>query len=136
MTIPAPLADAYTYAEQGRGGLWEFPAHGWHENVLKGHNATPGRLLLWPPLYPEMQLPGFVRTPREEYEVHRFFIDRAAAEGRRYVSLIWHPWSLGKFDPSMTILDLCFARAAEKGMTFARFEDLHRDLAQASPDES
>lgn len=87
-TSPAPLAQAHTYAEEGHPELWEFPCHGWHENVLKGHNATPDRLLLWPPLYPEIQLAGYVKTPEQEFAVHRFFLDRARQEGLEYVSLI------------------------------------------------
>lgn len=126
-TVPAPLEQGYNYAEEGRPELWEFPAHGWHENVLKGHNAVPGRMLLWPPIYPEMQLPGFVKTPAEEVAVHRFFLDRAAADKLEYVSLIWHPWSLGRFDPAMKMLEGVFGLAAAAGMTFARFEDLRRE---------
>jgi len=123
-TVPAPLEQAYTYADEGHPDLWEFPCHGWHENVLKGHNATPARVLLWPPVYPQMQLPGYVKTPEEEFNVHRFFIDRAVAEDLEYVSLIWHPWSLLRFDPEMKMLELVFDHVARNGMTFARFEDL------------
>jgi len=125
-TVPAPLEQAHTYADDGFPQLWEFPGHGWHENVLKGHNATPGRLLLWPPVYPEMQLAGYVRTPQEEFSVHRFFVDRAMADGLEYVTLIWHPWSLNRFDPDMRMLELLFAYVAEQGLQFARFEDLWR----------
>jgi len=125
-TLPAPLAEAYTYGPQGYPRLWEFPCHGWHENVLKGHNATPARLLLWPPLYPEVQRSGYVQTPREEYEVNRFFMDRAVADGMEYVSLIWHPWSLERFDASMSMLEMCFDHAVERGLPFARFDDLWR----------
>ena len=123
-TVPAPLEQAYTYADEGAPGLWEFPGHGWHENVLKGHNATPGRLLLWPPFYPDALMTGYVKTPREEFEVHRFFVDRAIRDRREYVSLVWHPWSLGKFDPDMAMLEQLFGYVAEQGMGFARFCDL------------
>ena len=125
-TLPAPLEQAYTYAEEGHPEIWEFPCHGWHENVLKGHNATPGRLLLWPPVYPEAQLPGYVQTPEEEFSVHRFFVDRALEEGLEYVSLIWHPWSLRRFDADMTMLEMLFEYVAKQGMEFARFDDLWR----------
>jgi len=123
-TVPAPLVQAYTYAQEGYPDLWEFPCHGWHENVLKGHNATPARLLLWPPLYPELQLSGYVKTPDEEFRVHRFFIDRALREGLEYVTLIWHPWSLDRFDPEMRMLELVFDHVAGQGMPFLRFQDL------------
>ena len=123
-TIPAPLEQAHTYEDEGHPGLWEFPGHGWHENVLKGHNATPGRLLLWPPLYPEMQLPRYVETPEQEFDVHRFFVDRAVADGLEYVSLIWHPWSLDMFDPEMRMLEMLFDYVAAQGMSFSRYDGL------------
>lgn len=132
-TLPAPLAQAYTYEADGFGQLWELPAHGWHENVLKGHNATPGRLLLWPPVYAESQPARFVETPAEEFAVHRFFLDRAVADALEYVSLIWHPWSLGRFDPAMEMLELVFDHAAAQGMSFARYEDLWRSRQAAAP---
>jgi len=123
-TLPAPLCQAYTYAEDGYPALWEFPGHGWHENVLKGFNATPGRLLLWPPLYPGHHPEGLVRTPEEEFEVHRFFMDRAIEEDLEYVSLIWHPWSLARFDPEMRMLRLALDYATGQGMELLRFQDL------------
>jgi hypothetical protein len=124
-TVPAPLEKAYTYAEEGCPDLWEFPGHGWHENVLKGHNAVPGRLLLWPPVYPEMmRLTGFLETPQEEFEVHRFFVDRATRDALEYVSLIWHPWSLNRFDPEMRMLRLMFDYIRSQDLAFARFADL------------
>ena len=125
-TVPAPLVQAHDYADEGHPELWEFPAHGWHENVLKGHNATPGRLLLWPPIYPETLRSGYVETPEEEFEVHRFFVDRAIEEDLEYVSLIWHPWSLRRLDPEMRMLEMVFAHVAERGMPCLRFEDLWR----------
>lgn len=128
-TVPAPLEQAYTYAEEGHPDLWEFPCHGWHENLLKGANSTPGRLLLWPPIYPELHPPGYVRTAQEEFDVHRFFIDRALKDALEYVTLIWHPWSLGRFDPEMRMLELVFDYVAGLGMPFMRFEDLWRKRA-------
>ncbi len=125
-TLPAPLIQAYNYEKDGFPDIWELPCHGWHENVLKGHNATPDRLLLWPPLYPDMQLTGYVTTPAEELAVYRFFIDKAIAEDLEYISLIWHPWSLDRFDPDMEMLDMLFAYAASKGMPFLRYADLWR----------
>ena len=128
-TLPAPLVQAYTYENDGFPEIWEFPCHGWHENVLKGHNATPDRLLLWPPVYPDLQLEGYVSTPDQEFAVHRSFIDKAIGEGLEYVSLIWHPWSLERFDPDMAMLDMLFAYAKSKGMPFLRYADLWRKRA-------
>ena len=131
-TVPAPLVPAYSYAQEGAPGLWEFPGHGWHENLLKGHNAVPGRLLLWPPVYPEtMAVSGFVKTPEEESAVHRFFVDRGRRDQAEYVTLIWHPWSLGRFDPEMRMLRLMFEYVRGQGLPFARFADLRARRGQA-----
>ena len=100
-TVPSPLEQAHNYAEDG------FPQ-------------------LWPPIYPEMQLHGYVKTPAEEFNVHRFFVDRALADGLEYATLIWHPWSLNRFDPEMRMLELMFDYVARQGIGFARFEDLWR----------
>lgn len=123
-TLPAPVAPARNYGAHGFPDLWEFPGHGWHENVLKGHNATPGRFLLWPPVYPDHLLPGCVKTPEEEFAVNRFFIDKALELGAEFVSLIWHPWSLGRFDPEMTMLRLTFDYVRSRGLPFATYRDL------------
>ena len=131
-TLPAPLEQAHTYHEEGHPELWELPCHGWHENVLKGYNGTPGRVLLWPPLYPELQLAGLVKTPEEEFAVHRFFTDQALAQDLEYVSLIWHPWSLRRFDFEMHMLELVFDHLANQEMRCVRFEDLWRRRVGAS----
>lgn len=133
-TIPAPLEQARTYAAQGFPELWELPAHGWHENVLKGHNATPGRYLLWPPAYPDHVVTDYVRTPEEEFAVHRYFVDRAVSWGLGYVSLVWHPWSLGRFDPEMRMPRLVFEHAAALGVSFGTFAGVREAAARsASP---
>jgi hypothetical protein len=48
------------------------------------------------------------------------------AEGLEYVTLIWHPWSLHRFDPEMCMLGLLFDHVVAQGLRFARFEDLWR----------
>lgn len=130
-SLPVPLRNAYTYADEGHRDLWELPAHGWHENILKGHNLVPSRAMLWPPIYPQMQLPGLIETPEEEFEVDRFFIDQALRDKVEYLSLIWHPWSLGRFDPQMRMLDMVFDYAAQQDVTFMRFDELWRARTQS-----
>lgn len=133
-SLPVPVLAPFTYADKGCPALWEFPLQGWHENVLKGHNATPGRFLLWPPVYPDHVVTRFVRTPEEEFEVHRYFIDKAIELDMPYATPIWHPWSLGKFDPEMRMLRLIFQYVRERGMVFSTFEALRAKCpAQATP---
>ncbi|UCC69687.1 MAG: polysaccharide deacetylase family protein, partial [Armatimonadota bacterium] len=53
-SLPAPLNQPFRYSEDGFPDLWELPAHGWHENLLKDNNRWgPRRLSLWPPEIPE-----------------------------------------------------------------------------------
>jgi hypothetical protein len=123
-TVPALLEPPFCYAADGHPELWELPGHGWHENLLKGHNLTdrPQRIVAWPSPFPEAVPLKPVSTPQEEFEVHRLFIDRAVALGLPYVSLIWHPWSLMRFDPQMKMLALTFSYVRDRGLeptTFA-----------------
>ncbi len=125
-SLPALLAPPYTYADDGFPGLWEFPAHGWHENVLKAHNLTTSvqRLVAWPLTWPELLPPGPIQTPEEEFALNRRVIERALAEGLPYVSLIWHPWSLARFDPDLRMLDLTFRFVREMGLQPATFGEM------------
>ncbi len=52
-----------------------------------------------------------------------------------YVSLIWHPWSLSRFDPDMRMLRLTFAYVLDCGLeptTFAA--EWERCSNRRSPD--
>jgi peptidoglycan/xylan/chitin deacetylase (PgdA/CDA1 family) len=136
-SLPSPLYQPTSYAVEGRPDLWEIPGHGWHENLLKGHNRIFGtgalRALLFPPLYPEAIPDGFISTPEEEFRYNnRVFIDRAAADNAMFVSLIWHPWSLAMFDPEMHMLEMTFDYVRRQGLepiTYAGLREmLSRDL--------
>jgi len=132
-TLPAPLNQAFTYAEDGYPELAEYPCHGWHENLLKGNNrafgsqfAKPMRVLSFPPLHPDAISPDFVKTPEEEFRYNnKYFIDSALAEKLDYVTLIWHPWSLSWFDPEMKMLDMTFRYVKDRGLESMTFEQLH-----------
>ena len=130
-SLPAPVSQTFAYAAEGYPALREIPAHGWHENLLKGSNRVFGtgarRAILFPAPFPEAVPPGYVATPEEEFRYNnRFFIDRALAEGSGHVSLIWHPWSLALFDPGMRMLELTFRYVRERGLepcTFGNFDE-------------
>jgi peptidoglycan/xylan/chitin deacetylase (PgdA/CDA1 family) len=133
-SLPAPLTQSYTYAEDGFPALREFPAHGWHENLLKGNNRIFGwgaqRVLLFPPLFPEAIPSHYVTTPAEEFAYNnRFFIDRAAVDKLTYVSLVWHPWSLAMFDPQMEMLAITFQYVRERRLEVCRFGDFNLRLS-------
>jgi hypothetical protein len=135
-SLPAPVAQPFTYAAEGFPALREIPAHGWHENLLKGNNRVFGmgglRAILFPMPFPEAVPAGYVKTPEEELRYNnRFFIDRAVAEGSGHVSLIWHPWSLALFDPGMRMLDLTFRYVRERGLEPCTFAGLDEALGVA-----
>jgi peptidoglycan/xylan/chitin deacetylase (PgdA/CDA1 family) len=130
-SLPAPLNQPFAYAGDGFAELWGLPAHGWHENLLKDHNRWgPRRLTLWPPAMPEATPPGFLQTPAEEFAVHRVFLDKALADRLTFVSLIWHPWSLGKFDPPMRMLEMVFDRVRESGLQPCTYAGLFEEMAR------
>jgi hypothetical protein len=125
-TLPALLREPFNYDAEGFGEIWEMPGHGWHENLLKDHNRWgPRRLTLWPPPFPEAIPLGFCKTPKDEFEVNKVFLERAAETDKLFVSLIWHPWSLAKFDPDMKMLELTFAHARRIGLNACTYAQLY-----------
>ena len=113
-SLPVPIKAPYDYADDGFPDLAELPACGWHENLLKGNNrignngvVKPIKTLLFPPLFPGAIPDAIITTPEEEMKFNnRFFIDLGRETNASYVSLIWHPWSLGFFDPPMRMLGM------------------------------
>ena len=74
-SLPAPLNQPFTYEADGYADLWELPAHGWHENLLKNNNKMgPKRITLWPPEMPEAIPAKYITTPREEFDITGFFL--------------------------------------------------------------
>ena len=137
-SMPAPLdQQPFTYAEEGFPDLWELPGHGWQDNVLKDHTGWgPRRLVLWPPVWPEGVPPGFVRTVREEVEVNAVFLQAAIRRKATFVSLIWHPWSLRRFDPDMAMLRMTFERVRRMQLQPCTYEQLWRRCADQAPGEA
>ena len=124
-SMPALIEAPFHYGADGFADLWELPGHGWHENLLKNHNRWGARrLTLWPSPMPEGIPTKFVKTPHDEFEVNRVFLEKALETGKPHLSLIWHPWSLHAFDPEMEMLELTFAHAHRIGLvpcTYAQF---------------
>jgi len=131
-SLPALLAEPFTYKEDGYPDLWELPGHGWHENLLKDHNRWgPRRLTLWPPPFPEAIPNAFCKTPKDEFEVNKVFLDRACQTNKPFVSLIWHPWSLAKFDPDMKMLELTFTHVRRLGLKPCTYAQLYDHASKA-----
>ncbi|HON92057.1 MAG TPA: polysaccharide deacetylase family protein [Sedimentisphaerales bacterium] len=129
-SMPALIEAPFHYGSDGYADLWELPAHGWHENLLKDNNRWgPKRLTLWPSPMPEGVPTKFVKTPDDEFQVNRVFLEKAREWGKPHVSLIWHPWSLNAFDPDMKMLERTFAHARRIGLIPTTFADLAKQLA-------
>lgn len=132
-SLPALLTQPFTYAEDGFPQIWELPGHGWQENLLKDNNRWgPRRLTLWPPQMPEAIPDSFITSARQEADINRIFMERAAAEELAFVSIIWHPWSLDRFDPEMEMLHLTFRAARELGLKPGTYADLCRHVQQTA----
>jgi hypothetical protein len=132
-SMPAALNQPFVYADDGFPDLWELPCHGWHENLLKDHNGWgPRRLVLWPADLPEAIPTAFIKTPEDEFAINRVFLDRAARDSLGFVSLVWHPWSLGRLDPEMRMLELTFRHARALGLKERTYADLLAQVSGAS----
>lgn len=129
-SMPALIREPFHYGDDGFADVWELPGHGWHENLLKNHNGWgPRRVTLWPSPMPEAVPAQFVKTPNEEFDVNRIFLEKALQTGKPHVSLIWHPWSLHKFDPDMKMLELTFAHARKIGLKPSTYAELFKRVA-------
>jgi hypothetical protein len=129
-SMPALLREPFNYAPEGHPEIWELPGHGWHENLLKNHNGWgPRRLTLWPAPMPEAIPSGFVKTPEDEFAVNRVFLEKALGGGKTFVSLIWHPWSLHRFNPDMKMLELTFTHVRKLNLKSCTYADLHKQVA-------
>jgi hypothetical protein len=129
-SMPALIEVPFHYGVDGFADVWELPGHGWHENLLKNHNRWGSRrLTLWPSPMPEAIPSQFVKTPDDEFEVNRVFLEKALQTSKPHVSFIWHPWSLHSFDPEMKMLELTFGHARKIGLKPCTYADLFQQVA-------
>lgn len=129
-TLPSPFYQPFTYADDGYPDLWELPCHGWHENVLKGATRLhPPFRVAWPIESPELVPLTALKTPEEEAALYRNFLDAAVGRKLHFVSLVWHPWSLNKFDPEMRMLRATFEYVRKLGLPVDTYEGLYRACA-------
>ena len=130
-SLPAVFKEPFNYASDGFADLWELPGHGFHENLLKDNNGWgPRRLTLWPPPFPGAIPDHFAETPEDEFKVNKVFIDRAIATNELFYSPIWHPWSMGKFDPEMKMLELLFEYVQKREMHATTYVELYKHVAK------
>ncbi len=127
-TIPAPLTQPYTYADDGFPQLWELPAHGWHDNVLKGFSGHP---TMFPPIYPFALPPGPVRNAQEDFEAAKPWIDYAVEQNLTFVGLCYHPWSLYRLDPQCKTIDLLLGYLHARGVKVVSYTELYEMVSGA-----
>ncbi|MEX2569036.1 MAG: polysaccharide deacetylase family protein [Cyclobacteriaceae bacterium] len=126
-SLPADIVESFSYEKEGFKEIWEIPGHGWHENVLKGHSKIHIPLAVWPTKWPEVAIPKqYLETPKEEFDINRYFIDTAIEKNIEHITFIWHPWSLGRFDKEMKMLDLTFTYINEIGIKTDTFEGFYK----------
>jgi len=131
-TLPALFCPPCTYADSGYPDLLEIPSCGWHENILKEAVVALEDVLPTDPPFPGAVPSRKLQSPEEEAAFNRLFIDRAVDLGMPHVTLVWHPWSLGRFDPEMRMLDQTFAYIRERRMLAATFQDFVASLPVTS----
>ena len=131
-SLPGVPREAFAYEEDGYGDLWEIPPCGWHENLLKGHNRwDPRPIQLYPHPMPEVNISGHLASPEEEVALNNKFIDRAVRDSIGHVSLVWHPWSLYRFDPELRMLDGVFRHVRENSLAVDTFAGYAQKLDQS-----
>jgi hypothetical protein len=132
-SLPALLEEPFSYKDEGFPDIWELPGHGWHENLLKDHNRWgPRRLTLWPSPFPQSLPEGFCKNPKDEFEVNKVFLNKALQMNKSFVSLIWHPWSLYKFDSDMKMLELTFRHVQRLGLKPCTYARLYKQVSSMS----
>jgi len=128
-TLPAIIQPSYTYAAQGYPDLREIPSCGWHENVLKRAVVMFEDVKAPSPPFPGAIPARHFQSPEEEFALNQIFIDQAVNVDNPHVTLIWHPWSLGGFDPEMRMLDLTFRYVRELGLPCSTFGEYAATLS-------
>lgn len=130
-TLPAPLENQpFTYDDDGFPKLWEIPSHGWHDNILKGKFPAQ-RMLLWPPRNPDWIPDHPVVDPQEEAVINQRIIKQACDEDFPFVSLLWHPWSLGESDAEMITITSVLEYVREIGIATLHHADFLDTILRA-----
>lgn len=127
-TVPAPYAEPFYYEEEDiLHPVLEIPAHGWHDNVLKGYNYCP---VAWPPVndwaYPDRA----PQTPDEEYAVWKRWFEHAVHSGLRYFAPIFHPWSVYRFSKQAETIGMITEHVTGAGVPVCSYRDLFTRLSE------
>ncbi|MHC4694613.1 MAG: hypothetical protein ACYS67_17880, partial [Planctomycetota bacterium] len=72
---------------------------------------------------------SFCKTPEDEFELNKVFLDKAIQTDKSFVSLVWHPWSLSKFDQDMKMLELTFSHVRGLGLKACTYAQLYESIS-------
>lgn len=132
-TLPAPINDVFTYKDDGYPDILEFPCHGWHENVAKGNTLISLKdLQPEPHPLPELYLQEPLATPDDEIAMNKTLMEIGLRINAPYVTPIWHPWSLNRFDPEMKTVDGVIRTATGLGLSLNNFAGYTEEIAVKS----
>ena len=124
-TVPAPLADPYYYDEEDiLHPILEIPAHGWHDNVLKGYNFCP---VAWPPSqvpYPE-QAPVIAA---EEFSIWKDWITYAESMNAPYFAPVFHPWSVYRFNQEAETIRLLLEYLTDQDIPTKTYGEMYMSI--------
>ena len=123
-SIPGGLVQAYTYQDDGAPGLLEIPGHGWHDLVLVDFDEKLLRMS-WP-LGVQWGIPNRPpRTPQEEFEVHRVWIQKAIELGLDFYSPVNHPHSVFHMSAECKTMELLMQYLAAEGIPTTTYTALY-----------
>ncbi|HEY3397530.1 MAG TPA: polysaccharide deacetylase family protein [Armatimonadota bacterium] len=121
--------EPYTYADDGYPDLWELPGVGWHCTMTLPR--APGE---WPPrqIVPDGPLcPMPPRTPEEHIAHVTAELDYVREHDHQF-SPSWHPWSLYRFDPGLTIVDFLLTYARDHQMPVYTYQRKYEEVVAAA----
>ncbi len=116
----------YAYAEEGYPDLWRLPGVGWHCTLTLPR--APGDWTPRPVVPGGPPFPHAPRTPEDHLAWVRQELDYVRAHGCQF-SPSWHPWSLYRFDPSLTVVDFLLTYAREHKMPVKTYRQVYEELA-------
>ncbi|HEY3418388.1 MAG TPA: polysaccharide deacetylase family protein [Armatimonadota bacterium] len=131
--MPVPYTPPYTYAEDGLPELWELPGSGWHCTMLLPRGEG---MQVSGPVIPGGPWPEHLPTKVDEAIDHiRQELDYTREHNLHYAPS-WHPWSLYRFDPNLTMLEFLLDYAEEYDMPIRTYRQVYEMLVQGAKPEA
>lgn len=130
-TVPAPFSDEFYYEEEDiLHPILEIPAHGWHDNVLKGYNYCS---IMWPPVHGLEYPLTKPSTPDEEFSVWSQWMNYALGNDISYFAPVFHPWSVFRFNKKAETIKLILSFLKKNGIQVKTYGDYYRNIIETRP---